>query len=103
MPGRGATLHGSSPTDICVRRVNVSSVSTKNLIRTKLSRHVTDSLQVELGPHRQRSWKLLNLIIHFCGTKGFLSLGEHKRVSGRPNAIHVNVVGLTEWWNTDVL
>ena len=41
------------------------------VIDTKTSRHVINSLQDDICPHRQRSWKLLNLIIHFYKTKAF--------------------------------
>ena len=41
------------------------------VIDMKTSRHAINSLQFDICPHRQRSWKLLNLIIHFFGTKAF--------------------------------
>ena len=41
------------------------------LIDTKTTRHAINSLQVDIWPHRQKSWKLLDLIIHFFGTEAF--------------------------------
>ena len=71
-PGHGCL--SVAPQFMChlqLTSVLVESTFEFNNKDTKTSRHPINSLQVDICPHRQRSWQLLNLIIHFFGTKAF--------------------------------